>query len=34
MTWFQRGWGPWVAIVMMILAPAALFSIAKWRRWF
>lgn len=34
MTWFKRGWGPWIAIAMMILAPAALFAIAKWRRWF
>ena len=34
MTWFEHGWGPWVAIAMMVLAPAALFAIAKWRRWF
>jgi magnesium transporter len=34
MTWFKTGWGPWVAFVMMITAPAILFSIAKWRRWF
>lgn len=34
MTWFRHGWGPWVAIAMMVLAPAALFAIAKWRRWF
>lgn len=34
MTWFRHGWGPWVAIAMMVLAPAALFAIAKRRRWF
>ena len=34
MTWFRHGWGPGVAIAMMVLAPAALFAIAKWRRWF
>ena len=34
MDWFHEGWGPWVAIAMMLLAPAALFTIAKWRRWF
>lgn len=34
MTWFETGWGPWIAFAMMIAAPAALFAIAKWRRWF
>jgi magnesium transporter len=34
MNWFKTGWGPWVAFLMMIVAPAALFAIAKWRRWF
>ena len=34
MTWFQQPWGPWVGIAMMFAAPAALFAIAKWRRWF
>lgn len=34
MTWFQQPWGPWVGVAMMIAAPAILFGIAKWRRWF
>jgi magnesium transporter len=34
MTWFKTGWGPWVAFAMMFVAPAVLFAIAKWRRWF
>lgn len=34
MTWFRSSWGPWAAAALMILAPAALFTIAKWRRWF
>lgn len=34
MTWFRTGWGPWVAVSMMVAAPAALFAIARWRRWF
>lgn len=34
MTWFRAPWGPWVASAMIVLAPAALFAIAKWRRWF
>lgn len=33
-TWFERSWGPAVTFALMILAPAALFAIAKWRRWF
>ncbi len=34
MTWFKTGWGPWVGFLLMLLAPAALFGIAKWRKWF
>jgi magnesium transporter len=34
MTWFKADWGPWVGVAMMIAAPAILFGIAKWRRWF
>ncbi|MBC7769619.1 MAG: hypothetical protein H7124_12630 [Phycisphaerales bacterium] len=34
MTWFREPWGPWVGVAMMFAAPAALFAIAKWRRWF
>ncbi|MGD9816496.1 MAG: CorA family divalent cation transporter [Hyphomonadaceae bacterium] len=34
MTWFRAPWGPWVGVALMIAAPAALFAIAKWRRWF
>lgn len=34
MTWFDEPWGPWVGVAMMFAAPAVLFGIAKWRRWF
>lgn len=34
MTWFHEPWGPWMGLTLMVLAPAALFAIAKWRRWF
>ncbi|HRO03700.1 MAG TPA: CorA family divalent cation transporter [Terricaulis sp.] len=34
MTWFQAPWGPWIGGILMLLAPAALFGIAKWRGWF
>lgn len=34
MTWFKHDWGPWVGFLLMLIAPAALFAIAKWRRWF
>lgn len=34
MTWFREDWGPWVGFTLMVIAPTALFSIAKWRRWF
>ncbi len=34
MTWFERSWGPWIGFGLMVAAPAALFALAKWRRWF
>ena len=34
MTWFKESWGPWVGFLLMFIAPAILFGIAKWRRWF
>ncbi|MBL8547031.1 MAG: hypothetical protein JNL81_11245 [Hyphomonadaceae bacterium] len=34
MTWFRESWGPWVGVALMFAAPAILFGIAKWRRWF
>jgi len=34
MDWFKEPWGPWVGFLLMFIAPAALFGIAKWRRWF
>jgi magnesium transporter len=34
LTWFRADWGPAVAFALMIVAPAGLFVIAKWRRWF
>lgn len=34
MTWFRTSWGPWVGFALMFAAPAILFWIAKWRRWF
>jgi magnesium transporter len=34
MTWFKEPWGPWAGVAMMFAAPAILFGIAKWRRWF
>lgn len=34
MTWFQAPWGPWAGGAMMLIAPATLFAIARWRRWF
>lgn len=34
MTWFQQPWGPWVGFGLMLAAPAALFTLAKWRNWF
>lgn len=32
--WLHRPWGAWLAGALMVLAPATLFAIAKWRRWF
>jgi magnesium transporter len=34
MSWFHTGWGPWAGFALMIAAPAALFVLARWRRWF
>jgi magnesium transporter len=34
MTWFDAPWGAWAAGALMLAAPAALFAIARWRRWF
>ncbi|MBT9444792.1 MAG: hypothetical protein IV086_03730 [Hyphomonadaceae bacterium] len=34
MSWFKTEWGPWVGFTLMAAAPATLFGIAKWRRWF
>lgn len=34
MDWFKEPWGPWVGFLLMLAAPAMLFAIAKWRRWF
>ena len=34
MTWFDAPWGPDVGFAMMLVAPAALLAIAKWRKWF
>lgn len=34
MTWFSAPWGPWVGGGLMLIAPIALFVVAKWRRWF
>jgi len=32
--WLDRPWGPWAAGTLMLAAPAALFAMARWRRWF
>jgi magnesium transporter len=34
MTWFKQDWGPWAGLALMIAAPAALFVLARWRKWF
>lgn len=34
MTWFLAPWGPPVAFALMAIAPALLFTFARWRRWF
>jgi len=33
-SWFDEPWGPRAGFALMLLAPAALFAIAKWRKWF
>lgn len=32
--WIHKPWGPWAGFGLMLIAPAALFVIAKWRKWF
>ncbi len=32
--WFDAPWGPKAAFLLMLFAPATLFAIAKWRKWF
>lgn len=34
LSWFDAPWGPGVAFAMMVLTPALLFVIARWRHWF
>lgn len=34
MTWFDAPWGPRAGFALMFLTPAALFAIARWRKWF
>lgn len=34
LAWIDASWGPWAAAALMIAAPAALFGIARLRRWF
>ena len=34
MTWFNAPWGSDVGFLLMIIAPIALYAVAKWRRWF
>lgn len=34
MSWFQTEWGLYAAFGLMIAAPATLFSVARWLRWF
>lgn len=34
MDWFDAPWGPLAAFAIMLTAPAALFAVAKWRKWF
>jgi magnesium transporter len=34
MFWINEPWGAPAALLLMVAAPAALFSLAKWRRWF
>jgi magnesium transporter len=32
--WLDSPWGPWAAGGLMLAAPAGLFVIARWRKWF
>ncbi len=34
LAWLEKPWGPWVAMALMLAAPACLFAIARWRKWF
>jgi hypothetical protein len=34
LAWLEKAWGPWAALGLMLAAPAALFAIARWRKWF
>jgi magnesium transporter len=34
LAWLEEDWGPWAAIGLMLAAPAALFAIARWQKWF
>ncbi len=34
MGWYDAAWGPYLAFLLMLIAPAFLFSIARWLRWF
>ena len=34
MTWFDAPWGPNVGFALMVIAPAILLAIARWRKWF
>src|SRR5262249_32194114 len=32
--WIHEGWGPDASFALMLIAPAVLYALAKWRRWF
>lgn len=34
LAWIDEPWGPWLGLALMLIAPAALFVIAKRRNWF
>ena len=34
MTWFDAPWGPRAGFFLMLIAPAILLAIARWRKWF
>jgi magnesium transporter len=34
LAWLDKGWGPWAAAALMIVAPVLLFWLARLRRWF